>query len=99
MAGFRVATFGYLLAACLGLIMASPAAKADLIFSLNDVTFSDGATATGSFTVNVYGFLSTWNIQTSNGLSFVGYDYTPTINTSINNPLDTITVYNRFSPS
>ena len=94
----RVAVFGYGLAASLALLVASPPAKADLIFTLNNVVFDDGATATGSFTLNVYGYLSAWDVTTSDGKTFVGFDYTPTINASINNPLDTITVFNRDDP-
>lgn len=94
----RAAVISYAVIACLCLVFASPAARADLIFTLNDVVFDDSATATGTFTINVYGFLSDWNITTSDGLQFTGFNYTPPLNPSINNPLDTVTVFNRNNP-
>ena len=95
----RVAGLGCGALACLLVVLASPAAKADRIFVLDDVSFGAGQTATGTFTLNVYGYLSSWNIDTSNGAHFSGYDYTPSINTQINNPQDTVITFNRDDPA
>lgn len=38
-------------------ILAAQPARADFLFVLDNVVFSDGATATGQFSVNIYGFL------------------------------------------
>ena len=94
------ASFGAVAAVVFGLIGFSPAAKADLIFNLNNVVFDDGKTATGSFSLNVYGYLnSDWDITTTDGPVISGFHYTATINSMINNPDDTITIFIRDNPA
>lgn len=93
----RAAVIGYLAVTVLGL-GCSAVAKADLIYTLDNVVFNDGQTATGTFTLNVYGYLSDWNIVTTDGIAFTGFHYLPPLNPSINNPLDTITIFNRDNP-
>lgn len=84
-----------LIASCFALLSLNWQAKADIIYSLENVSFSDGSSAAGTFAINQYGYLSSWNIVTSDHATFDGYDYTPTINAMINNPLDTVLVFNR----
>ncbi len=42
-------------------------ASADVVWTLNNVTFADGGTATGSFTLNPSGSFVNWNIVISGG--------------------------------
>ncbi len=91
------AVIAYLAVAALGLVC-SAIAKADQVYTLDNVAFDDGQTATGTFTLNVYGYLSDWNIVTSDGIAFSGFHYLPPLNPAINNPLDTITIFNRDNP-
>jgi hypothetical protein len=93
----RAAVIGYFAMAVLCLACSS-VAKADLVYTLDSVAFDDGQTATGTFTLDVYGYLSDWNIVTSDGIAFTGFHYLPPLNPSINNPLDTITIFNRDNP-
>ncbi len=93
----RAAVIGYLAVAAFALVC-SAAAKADVTFTLGSESFDDGQTATGTFTLNVYGYLSDWDIVTSDGIAFTGFHYLPPLNPSINNPLDTITIFNRDNP-
>jgi hypothetical protein len=56
-------------------------ARADTIISLENVTFDDGATASGTFAINIYGYLDWVNIATTPGTSqgsqpMAGYTYT-----------------------
>ncbi len=44
--------------------------------TLVDATFTDGTSITGSFSLNVYGYLDTADITTTAYSSFSGYDYT-----------------------
>jgi hypothetical protein len=44
-------------------------ASADTIVTLEDVTFADGGTASGSFTLNVYGYVESADITTTPGTS------------------------------
>jgi hypothetical protein len=57
---------GTLLAA-LVLLCATSYASADVVWTLNNVTFADGGTATGSFTLNPSGSFVNWNIIISGG--------------------------------
>ena len=73
---------GALRACCCALIglalgFAAPAARADIIWTLVDVTFNDGGTATGTFTINQYGYgEANFDIITAGGSSGVSaYDY------------------------
>lgn len=67
-----IAALGILI---LGLGGFSTCAKADVMYIVNG-SFDDGTTLTGSFLVNQYGFLSDWDLKTTNGI--VGaYEYTP----------------------
>lgn len=54
------------------------AAFAGFTWTLQDVTFADGGTASGSFSLNTYGYLSGASITTTNGTGdgFVGATYT-----------------------
>lgn len=66
--------------ACLGmgfaLACAAPPARADNIWSLGDVTFDDGGTATGWFSLNSLGYLSGFDIEVTADLpNFPAYDY------------------------
>jgi len=79
--------------ACLCLAIASPVAKADLIFTLNDVEFADATFATGSFSIDQYGFFDAFNITTVNG-AIGGFNYTPSTNAYILSG-DTLTIFNR----
>ena len=70
--------FGNALRAC-GCVLAglasgftAPAARADVIWTLVGVTFNDGATASGTFTLNVYGYGdANFDITTAGGTSGV----------------------------
>ena len=68
-------------AALIGLI-AFPisGAKADTVWTLSNVLFDDGATATGTFTVNVYGYLteSSISVATTSGTTLAGDIYNAT---------------------
>ena len=54
----------------------SQEAKADVVYVLSGVTFDDGGTATGSFTINTSGYLESYNITTTLGSTISGYSYT-----------------------
>jgi len=80
---------------CLGSVAV---AKADIIWTFDNVAFNDAGTLSGTFSINQYGFIGTFDITTTNGngsSSVGGYHYTPVINATINNPLDTLTIFNR----
>ena len=55
------------------------AAKADVVWTLTDVPLDDGTLLNGNFSVNVYGFLESWNIATQPG-TLTGASYLPVIN-------------------
>jgi hypothetical protein len=70
-----------------------------IVWDLNAVQFSDGGKASGSFSINQFGFIQTFDITTTNGSSIVqGFHYTPDINATINAPSDTITIFNHDNP-
>src|SRR6185312_13754292 len=58
-----------------GLGAISTCAKADVMYIVNG-SFDDGTTLTGSLLVNQYGFLSDWDLKTTNG-TVGAYEYTP----------------------
>src|ERR1035441_5911247 len=60
---------GGLLAVALAIGMAA-SAHADIILSLNGVTFSDGGTASGEFGLNVYGYTTSPISITTTGPTF-----------------------------
>lgn len=74
----------------------------DVTYKLDNVKFDDGATASGSFALNVYGFLSSFNIVTTAGPLFLaGESYTTGKPSSVNNPADNLltldlSTYNGF---
>ena len=71
---------------------AASEAKADTIWTLNNVELSDNTYLNGSFAINVYGYFDKWNLTTTTG-TLNGYTYTPVINASINNPTDTVVTF------
>jgi hypothetical protein len=86
-----LALAGLALAAISASATAAPSYPID--WTLKNVTFSDGATANGSFSINQYGQIQSWDVTTTNGL-FPGYDYTPIINAMIEDN-DTVLILNR----
>lgn len=62
-------------------VLPNSRANADVTVTLEDVTFADGGTASGSFDLNVYGYLVSALITTTAGTSpgagsLTGYTYT-----------------------
>jgi hypothetical protein len=55
--------------------LAPGAAHADIMWSLSDVTFNDGGTATGSFVITDLGNLTAWDITTTIGSTLGGATY------------------------
>ena len=79
---------------------AVPAAKADLVWTLVNVQLDDGTYVNGTFSLNVYGYLSFWDITTTGG-SLSGYHYQSPpdgINASIDTPFGTAVVFNHGTP-
>lgn len=75
----RSRTFGIFsaLAALLLLSLGTPtSAKADVVWTING-SFEDGGTLSGSFTINVYGYLSDWDLITQTVGLFGGFEYKP----------------------
>src|SRR4051812_4945485 len=67
-------------------------ASADLVFTLAGVTFSDGSTATGTFTANdALDTLVDFDITTTDG-AITGFDYTPLTAGSSSSSLPSILV-------
>ena len=46
------------------------------LWTLADATFDDGTTLTGSFSTDVYGFVTDWNLSTQADGIFTSYNYT-----------------------
>jgi len=75
--------FGGALRACCCILaglasgLAAPAARADIMWTLVGVTFNDGATASGTFTLNQYGYgEANFDITTAGGTSgVVAFEY------------------------
>jgi hypothetical protein len=81
-----------LAAAVLALALGATEARANQIFTLSSVTFSDGGTATGTFTTNdALNSLVTYNITTSGG-TLGGFNYTPATTVSASTSLPSIIV-------
>jgi hypothetical protein len=79
-----------LLFTALALISAAVEAQANQTFKLSGVEFSDGGTATGSFTTNdSFTSLVTYNITTSPEPGF-GFNYTPATSSSSPSRLPTL---------
>lgn len=57
------------------LVVIPSAAKADVTW-LVDANFADGGTVSGYFTVNTYGYLSSFDLLTTPGDGFASFDYT-----------------------
>jgi hypothetical protein len=93
-----VRTIGYLTAAIVWLAVNSSAAKADVVWNLENVQFSDGASASGTFSIDQYGFLDGFDITTTTGSALTGYTYTPVINALISDG-DTVITFNRDLPN
>jgi PEP-CTERM motif len=75
----RIAVLRGRLLAAVALVLALGAveARADHVFTLSDVTFNDGGTATGTFTTNdALSSLVSFDIITSPGTN-IGFEYTP----------------------
>ncbi len=53
-------------------------AQADVVYTLTDVPFIGGGSLSGTFDINVDGYLTTWNITTTAGGGFAGTTYVPT---------------------
>ena len=51
----------------LALLFGAPGARADILWTLEGVTFGDGTTAAGTFSINISGNLGTWNVVTNTG--------------------------------
>jgi hypothetical protein len=67
----------FLFAAILGCFACnSPGAKADVVWTVEDSTFIGGGTVSGTFTIDVYGFLlNNWSLTTTLGGVFPGFTY------------------------
>jgi PEP-CTERM motif len=63
-------------AAALLALGAGTAANADVLWTVNG-TFNDTGTLSGTFDIDVYGFLNGYNLMTTAGTSLPGFDYTP----------------------
>jgi hypothetical protein len=67
----------FLAAAVLALVVGVVDARADIVYDLSGVTFSDGTMATGTFTTNsAITSLLSYDITTTNG-AIAGFEYTP----------------------
>jgi hypothetical protein len=75
-------------------LSAAETRAAPVDWTLQDLTFTDGATAAGTFEINTYGYLSpNWNIVTGNG-AITGWTYGPSINALISGG-ETVVDFNR----
>jgi hypothetical protein len=64
-----------LIAVGLWLAGATTGAKADIVYVLSGVQFDDGGTLTGSFTLNMYGYLESYSLTSTLGTTITGYSY------------------------
>ena len=65
-----------LCAGALSLMAAATPASADVMYTLSDVTFVGGGTASGYFDLNQYGYISSYDIVTTAGVAgFPGETY------------------------
>ena len=88
----------FVLAIVFGVCATVSSAKADIVWTLNNVAFNDTTTLNGSFTVNVYGVVTAWDITSLDG-ALTGYNYTPTINAGGTYPISNYVVFNHESPA
>jgi hypothetical protein len=66
-----------LLAATLGFLAGNtPEAEADVVYFVSG-TFSDGTAFSGDYTINLSGYVGTWDFVTKTGPSIAAYTYTP----------------------
>jgi hypothetical protein len=72
--------------------MATPVYPID--WTLKNVTFADGGTASGTFGINQYGFIQFFDVTTTTGSTLGGYHYTPFINAMLEDN-DTVLILNR----
>ena len=73
-----VGGIGMLLAVAIGVCAGTPQAQANpspVTYTLQNVLFDDGGTASGSFTINQYGFVTTWDVVTTAGSALPGATY------------------------
>ena len=59
-----------------GTIFATAAANADVLWTVNG-TFNDSGTLSGTFDIDVYGYLDGYNLVTTAGTNLPGFNYTP----------------------
>ena len=71
--GFKALASLFAVGLCLA--GASTGAKADIVYVLSGVQFDDGGTLTGSFTLNTYGYLESYNLTSTMGTTINGYSY------------------------
>jgi hypothetical protein len=72
----------------------SAAARADVIFGLNNVVFDDGGTSAGVFDINTYGYAGApQGILTTAGTAFDASTYTGTPGTLVLNSFTTLVFY------
>jgi hypothetical protein len=77
MRGTAVARSGTMLGAAIAVLLTGAVqAQADAVVSLQDVTFDDGGTATGTFQLNVYGYLDGVAIASTPGSALGASVYT-----------------------
>ena len=69
-----------------GSAYSSSALALPITWTLQDVTFTDGGTASGNFSLNQYGYVSDFSITTTMVGSFTGNTYA--VQTSISPTLD-----------
>ena len=72
------------IAACAAALMAAAApsaASADVHWTVNG-TFDDGGSLSGFFDINVYGFLSDFDLTTTAVGTYPGFEYTPALKNS-----------------
>ncbi|HEY0163560.1 MAG TPA: hypothetical protein VGB69_12845 [Edaphobacter sp.] len=59
-------------------VISRTASATPVTWTLQDVTFTDGASASGSFTIDLNkGQILNWDVVTTAGSSLAGFDYTP----------------------
>lgn len=70
--GFKALASLFAVGLCLA---GATGAKADIVYVLSGVQFDDGGTLTGSFTLNTYGYLESYNLTSTLGTTIAGYSY------------------------
>jgi hypothetical protein len=92
-AACTLALAGLALAATVATATAAPVSY-PIDWTLKNVGFSDGGTASGTFAINQYGQLQTFDVTTTTGSALSGYVYTPVINALLEDN-DTVLILNR----